>query len=82
MNVNFREIFKIILINDDPFLQICRSEVNFLAYGFLKIKRLFAKSVKITKEIAIHKNGFWQSFLKKPGHSSVNLLDEHDHFFL
>ena len=55
-NVNFSQIFKIIMINDDSFLQMYRSEMNFLTYWFLKIKWLFAKSVKITKETAVHKN--------------------------
>ena len=80
-NVNFRQIFKIILINDDSFLQMYRSEMNFLTYWFLKMRWFFAKSVKITKEIAIHKNGLLQSFWKNPVCSSVNLSDEHDHFF-
>ena len=31
-NVNFRQIFKIILINDDLFLQVYHSEMNFLTY--------------------------------------------------
>ena len=62
-NVNFRQIFKIILINDDSFLQMYHHiEVNFLSYWFLKIKWLFAKSVKITKEIAIYRNAFSPSF--------------------
>ena len=62
MNINFRQVFKITLINDGSFLQIYRSEMNFLTYWFLKIKSLFAKSVKKAKEIAIHKNEFSQSF--------------------
>ena len=61
-NVNFRQIFKISLINGDSFLQMYHSDKNCLTYWFLKVKWLFAKSVKITKKIAIHKNGFQQSF--------------------
>ena len=38
------------------------NEMGFLTYWFLKIKWLFANSVKITKETAIHKNRFLQSF--------------------
>ena len=64
-NVNLRQILKIILINDDSFLKMHSSEMNFLTYWFLMIKWLFAKSAKITKEIAVHKNGFSQSFYKK-----------------
>ena len=36
-NTNFRQIFKIIVINDDSFLQMYRREMNFLTYWFLKI---------------------------------------------
>ena len=61
-NINFRQIFQIILLNDDTFLQMYCSKMNFLTFWFLKIKWLFAKTVKITKEIAIHKNGFSQGF--------------------
>ena len=64
-SVNFRQIFKIILINGDSFLQTYVSEMNFLTYWFLKIKWLFAKSVKITKEIAIHRKWIFAKFLEK-----------------
>ena len=63
-NVNFRQIFKIILRNDVSLQQMYSIELNFsrfLTYWFLKIKWLLAKSVKITKEVAIHKNEFLQS---------------------
>ena len=51
-NVNFHHIFRIILINENSFLQIYPNEMRFLAYWFWSIKWLFAKSVKITKERA------------------------------
>ena len=38
------------------------NKISFLTYWFLKIKWLFAKSVKITKETAIHRSRFLQSF--------------------
>ena len=47
------------------------NEMSFLTYWFLRIKWLFAKSVKITKETAIHKNRFLQSFKKNPAYSLV-----------
>ena len=47
------------------------NEKSFLAYGFLRIKWLFAKYVKITKETAIYKNRFSQSFKKNPVYSLV-----------
>ena len=45
------------------------NEMSFLTYWFLRIKWLFTKSVKITKETAIHKNRFLQSFKKNPAYS-------------
>ena len=60
-NVNFRKIFKIILISENSFMQMHPNEMSFLTYQFLRIKWLFAKSVEITKETAIHKNRFLQS---------------------
>ena len=36
--------------------------MSFLIYWFLRIEWLFAKSVEITKETAIHKNRFVRSF--------------------
>ena len=47
------------------------NEMSFLTYWFLRIKWLFTKSVKITKETAIHKNRFLQSFKKNPAYSLV-----------
>ena len=47
------------------------NEMSLLTYSFLGIKWLFAKSVKITKETAIHKNRFLQSFKKNPGNGLV-----------
>ena len=61
-NVIFHQIFKIILINENSFLQIYRNEMNFLTYWSLRIKWLFPKSLKITKETAIHKKIFSQRF--------------------
>ena len=46
-------------------------EMIFLTYWFLRIKLLFAKSVKITKETAIHENRFLQSSKKSPVYSLV-----------
>ena len=60
-NVNFSQLFKNLLTNDDLFLQMYCSEMNFLTYWFLKIKWDFVKFVKTTKEMAIDKNGFSQS---------------------
>ena len=37
-NINFHQIFKTILINDDSFLQIYCSEMNFSTHWFSKIK--------------------------------------------
>ena len=45
--------------------------MGFLKYWFLKIKWHFAKYVKITKETAIHKNGYSQSFKKNPVYNLV-----------
>ena len=73
-NVNFLQIFKIILINDDSFLHMYRSKMNVLTNWFLKIKWLFEKCLKIIKEPAIHKNGFSQSFRKNPVYGLVNFI--------
>ena len=70
-NVNFRKILKIIIINENSFLQMYPKVMIFLTYWFLRIKWLFAKSVKITTETAIHKNRFLQSFKKNPVYSLV-----------
>ena len=51
-----------------------RSKMNFLTHWFLKIKWLFEKCLKITKETAIHKNGFSQSFRKNLVYSLVNFI--------
>ena len=48
--------------------------MNFLTYWFFKITWLLVKSVKITKEVAIYKNGLAQSFWKNSVYSSVNYL--------
>ena len=40
------------------------NKMSFLRYEFLRIKRFFATYVKITKETAIYKNTFSQSFKK------------------
>ena len=45
--------------------------MSFLTYYFLRIKWLFAKSVKTTKETPIYKNRFLQSFKKNPVYSLV-----------
>ena len=61
-NVIFHQIFKIILINENSFLQIYRNEMNFLTYWSLRIKLPFPKSLKITTETAIHKKIFSRRF--------------------
>ena len=78
-NLNFRQLVKIILINEYSCLQMYPNERSFLTYWFLRIKWLFNKYVKITKERAIHKHRFWQShknrfsqsFKKNPVYSLV-----------
>ena len=45
--------------------------MSFLTYSFLRIKWLFAKSMKITKETATQKNRFLQSFKKNSAYSLV-----------
>ena len=45
--------------------------MSFFKYCFLMINWLFAKSLKITKETAIHKNRLLQSFKKNPACSLV-----------
>ena len=70
-NVNFRKIFKINLMNENSFLQTYPNKMSFLAYWFLRIKWLFAKSVKINKEAQIHKNRFFQIFKENPVYSLV-----------
>ena len=47
------------------------NENSFLTYWFLRIKWLFIKYVKITKEKAIHRNRFLQSFKKNSVYSLV-----------
>ena len=77
--LNFRQLVKIILINEYSCLQMYPNERSFLTYWFLRIKWLFNKYVKITKERAIHKhrfsqshkNRFSQSFKKSPVYSLV-----------
>ena len=70
-NVNFRKILKIIIINENSFLQIYPKVMSFLTYWFLRIKWLLAKSVEITTETAIYKNRFLQSFKKTLVYSLV-----------
>ena len=70
-NVNFRQLLKIILINENSFLQMYPNEMSVLAYWFWRIKWLFAKWLKVTKEKGIHKNRFSQSFKKNPVYSLV-----------
>ena len=61
-NLNFCKIFKIILINENSCLQMYPNEISFLAYWLLRIKWLFAKSGKTTKNRVIHKNRLFPSF--------------------
>ena len=46
---DFRQIFKIILINENPFLEMYPNEMNFLTYWFLRINQ-WPNQWKITKE--------------------------------
>ena len=57
-SVNFRQLLKIILINEDSFLEMYPNNISFLTYWFLRTKWLFAKYMKITIETVIHKNRF------------------------
>ena len=61
-NFNFRKIFKITLINENSCLQMYPNEISFLAYWLLRIKWLFAKSGKTTKNRVMYKNRLFSSF--------------------
>ena len=62
-NVIFLTLFKIILINENPFLQMYHNEICILTYWFLRsINNSSSNPWKKTKETAIDKNIFSQIF--------------------
>ena len=61
-NVNFHQLIKIILINENSYLQMYPNKKSFLTYWFLRIKWLIAKYVKISKETATHKQKNFAKF--------------------